>query len=168
VPDLLVTIVDEAKAIGGVIRHSFQIEADQELWIEGDRNQIYSAISNVVFNAVQHTPDQGQISIRWFLAEDGEAILEVHDTGEGISADHIPRITERFYRVDRGRSREKGGTGLGLAIVKHILVRHNAKLEVESKLGQGSTFRFRFPKSLVIRKNIISDRYNKAREIAGA
>lgn len=158
VPDLLINIIEEARAISGVVKHEYQVDADQGLWIEGDRNQIYSAISNVVFNAVQHTPDQGRITIRWFLNKAGEAIFEVIDTGEGISADHIPRITERFYRVDRGRSREKGGTGLGLAIVKHILAKHGTRLEVESKLGAGSVFRFRFPKSLVLQKDVLSER----------
>jgi len=127
------------------------------LWIEGDRNQIYSAISNVVFNAVQHTPDHGEIQIHWYADPQG-AVLEVTDTGEGISAEHIPRITERFYRVDRGRSRDKGGTGLGLAIVKHILARHNARLEIESTPGQGSTFRFRFPASMILRKDMVEVR----------
>lgn len=158
VPDLLANIVEEAKTISGVVKHEFDIEIDQKLWIEGDRNQIYSAISNVVFNAVQHTPDKGRITLRWFLGREGDAVFEVIDTGEGISADHIPRITERFYRVDRGRSREKGGTGLGLAIVKHILAKHNTRLEVESRLSAGSVFRFRFPRALVIRKDIIADR----------
>lgn len=157
VADMLSNIIEEARALGGGTRLNFEVEADSGLLVEGDRNQIYSAISNVVFNAVQHTPDQGRIIIRWF--QDGRsAVLEVSDTGEGISAEHIPRITERFYRVDSGRSRNKGGTGLGLAIVKHILARHNAKLEIESRPGEGSTFRFVFPAVAVMRRDIITDR----------
>jgi two-component system phosphate regulon sensor histidine kinase PhoR len=143
--------------ISGISRHNFKLDIDEDFWIEGDRNQIYSAVSNVINNAIQHTPDNGTISVKWFRKND-EGILEVTDTGEGISPEHIPRITERFYRVDRGRSREKGGTGLGLAIVKHVLVKHKAKLEVESVPGKGSTFRFRFPNLLIIQKDIISDR----------
>lgn len=155
VPDLLNGIIEEARALGGDQKHQFVVEADSGLWLEGDRNQIYSAISNVVFNSVQHTQDLGKITVRWYADAQGP-VLEVTDTGEGISAEHIPRITERFYRVDRGRSSEKGGTGLGLAIVKHILARHNARLEIESEPGSGSTFRFRFPATLMLRKDMIN------------
>lgn len=154
VPDLLQGIVEEAKALSGDQHHRFEVHAEEGLWLEGDRNQIYSAVSNVVFNAVQHTPAKGLISLRWFADAQG-AVFEVKDTGEGIGGEHIPRLTERFYRVDRGRSREKGGTGLGLAIVKHILARHNAKLEIESLPGKGSTFRFRFPQSLMLTRDMI-------------
>jgi len=163
-PDLLNGIIDEARAISGESRHEFRIEVDRDLWIEGDRNQIFSAIANVVNNAVQHTPDKGIITLRWFNGNTGP-VFEVTDTGEGISSEHIPRVTERFYRVDSGRSREKGGTGLGLAIVKHILARHNARLEVESELGKGSTFRFCFPASLVLRKDVIDDRNRKKQTV---
>lgn len=157
VPDLLKSIVVEARAISGILKYDFQFEVDDELWIEGDRNQIYSAISNVIFNAVQHTGDHAQITLRWFADSKG-AFLEVIDTGEGISAEHLPRLTERFYRVDRGRSREKGGTGLGLAIVKHILSRHQARLEIESTPGVGSIFRLCFPTTLILRKDQIEVR----------
>lgn len=166
VPDLLTGIIDEAKAISGGVAHEFKLDADNDLWIEGDRNQIYSAISNVVYNAVQYSPLPGRISLRWYEAVDGP-VFEVSDTGVGISAEHIPRLTERFYRVDRGRSRDKGGTGLGLAIVKHILARHNARLEIESTPGQGSTFRFCFPPSLVIRKGFITDKNSSKRRVPG-
>jgi len=163
VPDLLGGIIDEARAISGDSTHHFQVDADRDLWIEGDRNQIYSAIANIVNNAVQHTADKGQITLRWFAGNNGP-VFEVQDTGEGISAEHIPRITERFYRVDSGRSRDKGGTGLGLAIVKHILARHNARLEVESEPGAGSTFRICFPASLMLRKDVFNDR-NRKKEV---
>jgi len=161
-PDMLNSIIDEARAISGEQKHDFVIEAEPGLWIEGDRNQIYSAVSNVVINAVQHTPDQGKVKLRWYADEEG-AIFEVTDNGEGIDAEHIPRLTERFYRVDRGRSREKGGTGLGLAIVKHILARHNARLEIESSPGAGSTFRFRFPANRILRRDVISARSESVR-----
>ena len=156
-PDMLNSIIDEARAISGEQKHDFVVEVEPGLWIEGDRNQIYSAVSNVVINAVQHTPDQGKVLLRWYAVEEG-AVFEVTDTGEGIDAEHIPRLTERFYRVDRGRSRDKGGTGLGLAIVKHILARHNARLEIESSPGAGSTFRFLFPANRVLRRDVIPAR----------
>jgi two-component system phosphate regulon sensor histidine kinase PhoR len=144
VPDLLNSIIEEARTTGsGVLPNMISIEADRELWLKGDRSLIYSAFSNLIFNAIQHTPESGMIIVRWF-AEHGAGVLEVIDTGEGIAREHLPRITERFYRVDKGRSREKGGTGLGLAIVKHVLALHNAQLEIESEPGKGSTFRCRF------------------------
>ena len=124
--------------------HLVTHEADAALSLLGDWNELYSAFSNVVFNAVQYTPAGGTIRLEW--APDGEgARLDVADTGEGIEAHHIPRLTERFYRVDKARSHEKGGTGLGLAIVKHVLVRHDAWLEIESRSGEGSRFSCRFP-----------------------
>ncbi|MGY8815110.1 MAG: phosphate regulon sensor histidine kinase PhoR [Gammaproteobacteria bacterium] len=156
IPDIITNIINEARAISGIVSHKFNTELDDELWMKGDRGQIYSAISNIVFNAVQHTPDLGNITIKWCLINN-EGVLEVIDTGEGISPENIPRITERFFRVDSGRSREKGGTGLGLAIVKHILVNHKSRLEVESTLGKGSVFRFRIPNSLIIQKDIIDN-----------
>jgi two-component system phosphate regulon sensor histidine kinase PhoR len=156
-PDIVRNIIEEARTISGNSSHTFKLNLDENLWLEGDRNQIYSAISNVVNNAVQHTPEDGTISIRWY-EDDGGGIFEIKDTGEGVSSEHIPRLTERFYRVDKGRSRQKGGTGLGLAIVKHILANHKARLDIESKQGQGSLIRFRFPKSLIIHKDINSDR----------
>ena len=157
VPDLLNSIIEEARTLSADQKHQFVLEADSSLWLEGDQNQLYSAISNVIFNSVQHTQNLGKITIRWFI-DAQEPVLEVVDTGEGISAEHIQRITERFYRVDSGRSREKGGTGLGLAIVKHILARHNARLEIKSEPGAGSTFRFRFPASLILHKDMIKER----------
>ena len=153
VPDLISSIYEEARAVDGLIEHIFTIESDPEIWIKGSQNEIYSAFSNLVFNAVQHTPENGVIKIKWYEDVDGSACLDVIDSGEGISPEHIPRITERFYRVDKGRSREKGGTGLGLAIVKHVLARHNANLEIESNPGNGSTFRCRFDPKTVVRKS---------------
>ena len=105
--------------------------------------------SNIAFNAVQHTHTGGTIRLGWVSGGTG-ARLEVTDTGEGIEAPHIPRLTERFYRVDKARSHERGGTGLGLAIVKHVLVRHDARLEIESRLGEGSRFSCRFPAHRVV------------------
>ena len=103
-----------------------------------------SAITNLVSNAIRYTPKDGRIAIEW-SARDGEGWIAVEDTGIGIETRHIPRLTERFYRVDTSRSRDTGGTGLGLAIVKHVLTRHQARLEVTSEPGRGSRFAAAFP-----------------------
>ncbi len=110
----------------------------------GDEKQLRSVVTNLVVNAVNHTPADGEVIVRW-IDRGSESVLEVEDSGEGIASEHIPRLTERFYRVDAGRSRERGGTGLGLAIVKHVLNRHEATLEVESELDEGSRFLCHFP-----------------------
>jgi two-component system phosphate regulon sensor histidine kinase PhoR len=123
------------------------IESDCRL--RGDEKQLRSAVTNLVVNAINHTPSSGQVTLVWTRSA-GQGRLEVRDTGEGIAAEHLPRLTERFYRVDAGRSRERGGTGLGLAIVKHILNRHEAKLEIQSRPGQGSTFSCVFPISRMV------------------
>src|SRR5690606_31715723 len=102
-------------------------------------------MSNLLTNAVRYTPDGGTITVRWQSASDGGASYSVQDTGIGISTLHLPRLTERFYRVDRGRSRAVGGTGLGLAITKHIAIRHDAELVITSEPGKGSTFALHFP-----------------------
>jgi two-component system phosphate regulon sensor histidine kinase PhoR len=115
----------------------------------GDEAMITSAFSNLVDNAAKYTPAEGSMTIRWWTDETG-AHFSVRDTGPGISAEHIPRLTERFYRVDPGRSRETGGSGLGLAIVKHALHRHGAHLEIESIEGRGSTFTCHFPAERVM------------------
>jgi two-component system, OmpR family, phosphate regulon sensor histidine kinase PhoR len=105
---------------------------------------LHSAFANLASNAVRYTPAGGHIEIGWRLEQQG-AVYWVRDDGIGIDPAHIPRLTERFYRVDRGRSRETGGTGLGLAIVKHIVTRHQGELRVSSELGKGSVFEMRFP-----------------------
>jgi two-component system phosphate regulon sensor histidine kinase PhoR len=121
--------------------------------LKGGQEELYSAMSNLTSNAVRYTPEGGDIFIRWQL-RDNQAVFSVRDTGIGIEQQHIDRLTERFYRVDRSRSRETGGTGLGLAIVKHILSRHQAKLEIESEIGVGSTFSIAFPSMRVVQKPI--------------
>ncbi len=118
------------------------IESDATLI--GDETQIHSAFANLVENAVKYTPESGAITLRWWVDDDG-AHFSVADVGKGIPAQHIPRLTERFYRVDEGRSRATGGSGLGLAIVKHALQRHGGRLEIQSVEGRGSTFACRFP-----------------------
>ena len=134
---------------------------DPDLSLLGDWNELYSAFSNVAFNAVQHTSAGGTVRLQW--TSDGEgARLDVTDTGDGIEAHHIVRLTERFYRVDKARSHEMGGTGLGLAIVKHVLVRHDARLDIESRPGEGSRFSCRFPAHRVLHSETPVDQEHEA------
>ena len=112
--------------------------------VTGSPSELHSAVFNLIGNAIRYTPANKSILVQWSKTPEGEAELSVQDTGPGIALEHIPRLTERFYRVDRSRSRETGGTGLGLAIVKHVAQRHGAELSIESTLGRGSTFTLRF------------------------
>jgi two-component system phosphate regulon sensor histidine kinase PhoR len=125
-------------------RHLCSIDIKDTCNLSGNQNELRSAFSNLVSNAVRYTPDGGSIKLSWVIRH-GEPVFSVQDSGIGIEAEHVPRLTERFYRVDRSRSRETGGTGLGLAIVKHIAMRHQAHLEVISEQGCGSTFSLVFP-----------------------
>ena len=119
----------------------------------GATSEIFSAASNLVSNAIRYTPAGGSIKVWLRGVPDGGAEFSVEDTGPGISAEHIPRLTERFYRVDRSRSRDSGGTGLGLAIVKHVCQRHGAELSIASKTGEGSRFAIVFPADRVQRNS---------------
>ena len=121
----------------------------------GDESMVQSAFSNLVDNAAKYTPPEGSVQIRWWTDGDG-AHFSVRDTGPGIPAEHIPRLTERFYRVDPGRSRDTGGSGLGLAIVKHALYRHGGRLEIESIEGRGSTFTCHFPAERVAQRAAVA------------
>jgi len=140
---LLEAIREQALGLSGG-RHQIRIEADAQLRCPGSPGELESAFSNLLFNAVRYTPDGGQITMQWQASPRGPC-LSVIDCGIGIEPQHIPRLTERFYRVDVGRSRQSGGTGLGLAIVKHVLGRHGAHLEISSVPGLGSTFSCYFP-----------------------
>jgi two-component system phosphate regulon sensor histidine kinase PhoR len=154
----------EAVAVSGVLsmieegveplsrqkQQSIEFDCDNALRIYGAEKELYSAFSNLVTNAVRYTPEGGTIHVRWYQDDRG-AHLEVQDSGVGIAPEHIPRLTERFYRVDVGRSRESGGTGLGLAIVKHVVSRHDGNLCISSVLNKGSTFSITFPDSLIVR-----------------
>jgi len=135
-------------------RHVITAVVQTDLWLRGSPQELHSALSNLVSNAVRYTPEGGSIRLEWSaVIEDGQpryAEFSVTDTGIGIAAEHIPRLTERFYRVDRGRSRESGGTGLGLAIAKHVLLRHQAELLISSTLGKGSRFAVRFPAARLV------------------
>jgi two-component system phosphate regulon sensor histidine kinase PhoR len=132
----------EARALSGG-RHDVHVSAETGVNLVGSEKEIASALGNLVSNAVRYTPPGGTVALRWHATPEG-ADFDVEDTGIGIAPEHIPRLTERFYRVDRGRSRETGGTGLGLAIVKHALQRHGASLHIASTPGEGSRFTARF------------------------
>ena len=135
------------------VKHKIHLDADPTLNLSGSQDELLSAFSNLVSNAIRYTPKGGDIFITWGLINE-QPVFSVRDTGIGIAQQHIERLTERFYRVDRGRSRETGGTGLGLSIVKHILIRHQAKLEITSEIGVGSTFSVIFPKSRIVHKQV--------------
>ena len=148
VPALLNTILNESKRLSNG-RHTLTLESVQTLGLVGSNQELHSAFGNLVSNAIRYTPDGGSIAMNW-EENNQEAIFSVTDTGLGIKQQHIDRLTERFYRVDRSRSRETGGTGLGLSIVKHILSRHQGRLEITSEFGKGSTFKAVFPKSRIV------------------
>jgi two-component system phosphate regulon sensor histidine kinase PhoR len=131
-------------------KHQISLDIDSHARLIGNSQELYSAFANLVSNAVRYTPAGGRIGIRWGVTANGEQVFSVRDSGEGIEAQHIPRLTERFYRADRSRSRASGGTGLGLAIVKHVLQRHQARLRIESTVGKGSTFSASFPVERII------------------
>ncbi|WP_353438091.1 phosphate regulon sensor histidine kinase PhoR [Polynucleobacter sp. UK-FUSCHL-C3] len=126
-------------------KHSLNFDLKTPCNLLGEEREVLSAFSNLVSNAIRYTPNVGSVSATWSVNAAGEGEFSVTDTGPGISPEHIPRLTERFYRIDRSRSRETGGTGLGLAIVKHVANRHQANLVIESTPGRGSTFTLRFP-----------------------
>jgi len=126
-------------------KHAFNFDVANMHNLFGDEREILSAFSNLVANAIRYTPDGGSIHVKWDINAQGRGEFSVRDTGPGIASEHLSRLTERFYRVDRSRSRDTGGTGLGLAIVKHIASRHQAQLNIESTPGRGSTFTLSFP-----------------------
>lgn len=157
VQPLLAQCEQEAQALSSVVTqhsgrlHVIEIDPGRALGCElaGTLGELQSALSNLVSNAVRYTPGGGRITVTWSVLADGRAEFCVQDSGPGIAAEHIPRLTERFYRIDRSRSRETGGTGLGLAIVKHVVQRHGAVLSIESTVGVGSKFSITFPASRV-------------------
>jgi two-component system, OmpR family, phosphate regulon sensor histidine kinase PhoR len=135
---LLNTLKREAEALSQG-RHTISLERASECDLKGSAKELHSAFSNLVSNAVRYTPAGGRIQIHWSASDNGAAFTVI-DSGQGIPPQHLPRITERFYRVSTSRSRESGGTGLGLSIVKHVLNLHGARLEIHSEVGVGSTF----------------------------
>ena len=140
---LLLQVSADAKALSAG-RHEISLNIREQASVSGSRDELASVFGNLVSNAVRYTPEGGRVALDWRVTPEGGEFT-VADTGIGIAAEHIPRLTERFYRVDRSRSRGTGGTGLGLAIVKHVLLRHQAELLIDSALGQGSRFTVRLP-----------------------
>ena len=151
VTPLLKQVVQEAHALTAILhlapgsRHLIELTDVQCCDVAGSQSELLSAMTNLAGNAVRHTPAGGSIEVKWDRLPDGRGEFSVRDTGPGIAAEHIPRLTERFYRIDHSRSRETGGTGLGLAIVKHVAQRHGAQLSIESAPGKGSRFALTFP-----------------------
>ncbi|HUR90725.1 MAG TPA: phosphate regulon sensor histidine kinase PhoR [Ramlibacter sp.] len=143
----------EARSLSGVLSpgrpQEFHFDAAPGIEVSGSPSEWQSAMSNLLSNAVRYTPRGGRIEVRWQVLRDGRAEFSVKDSGPGVAPEHVARLTERFYRVDRSRSRETGGTGLGLAIVKHVVNRHGAELGIESAVGAGSTFTITLPASRV-------------------
>ncbi|MDA0118991.1 phosphate regulon sensor histidine kinase PhoR [Vibrio sp. T11.5] len=149
VPAMLDVLEKEAASLSGDQQHKLNFDIDNSLRVLGDEDQLRSAISNLVYNAVKYTPAGADVRVRWYQTAQG-ACLEVEDGGEGIEPQHLHRLTERFYRVDKARSRDTGGSGLGLAIVKHALTHHDSHLEIQSEVGAGSKFSFVLPPRLVV------------------
>lgn len=157
-PDLMARVTADALALSSVLSgqegddrgpvHDLIFEPVPDWALLGVRSELLSAISNLVSNAVRYTPAGGQIRVVWSRTADG-ATFSVRDTGPGIAPEHLPRLSERFYRVDRSRSRETGGTGLGLAIAKHVVQRHGGELRIQSQVGKGSTFMLVLPASRI-------------------
>ena len=143
VASIIHNIVEDAKSLSGARNHKFNLTIDEGLTLASEPEELRSAFSNLIYNAVHYTPAGGLITVRWYQDATGKH-MEVEDSGIGIAKKHIPRLTQRFYRVDKARSSKAGGTGLGLAIVKHVLLRHQGDLEVESEVGKGSLFRCSF------------------------
>ena len=145
VASIIMDVVKETKRSAGIYQHDIRTQIETDANLKGDLQEIHSVITNLVNNAVKHTELGTSVQVSWKMADQDAAELSVTDTGQGIAPEHIERLTERFYRVDAGRSREKGGTGLGLSIVKHVVERHEGHLRISSELGQGSCFTCSFP-----------------------
>jgi two-component system phosphate regulon sensor histidine kinase PhoR len=152
VPALIERLVREARTASAETPR-FELEIDYVLALRGNESEMHSIVSNLVSNAVKYTPVDGTVTIGWGR-EPGGAALVVRDTGIGIAPEHLPRLTERFYRVDRARARAKGGSGLGLSIVKHALQRHGGRLEMASEEGRGSTFTAHFPARRILARSV--------------
>jgi two-component system phosphate regulon sensor histidine kinase PhoR len=150
VPQMLQMIKLEGEVLNKVKKHTIIMRVDPALYVYGIESELRSAFSNILFNAIHYTPNNGHIWIDWQMVGQ-QARFSVRDDGEGIEAKHLIRLTERFYRVDKARSRQTGGSGLGLAIVKHVLNHHNSMLEISSEVGQGSEFYFELSQELSIK-----------------
>ena len=152
-------LLDRVRADATVLsagRHTLHFDAGTDAQLAGNAAELQSALSNLVVNAVRYTPAGGRIDVLWSMADDGWGVLGVNDTGVGIAREHLPRLTERFHRVDGSRSRDTGGTGLGLAIVKHVVQRHGGEIDIQSEPGKGSSFRLLLPPSRVRRTEVLA------------
>ncbi|MGL5092284.1 MAG: phosphate regulon sensor histidine kinase PhoR [Aeromonas sobria] len=150
-PAMLGLLEQEARALSGDRAHQIEFMVQPELLVRGDQEQMRSAVSNLVYNAIHYTPAGRKITVEW-RKQGAMALFAVSDEGEGIAPEHLARLTERFYRVDKARSRHTGGSGLGLAIVKHALSHHDCQLDIESRVGLGSRFSFLIPGRMVVIK----------------
>lgn len=148
VQSVLTTVKNEAESLSSS-KHSISLNVTDGLGLLGESEQVRSAFSNLVFNAVRYTPENGKIDISCTRLDDGNLEFSVKDTGEGIASEHLPRLTERFYRVEQARTRDSGGSGLGLSIVKHILSNYESELNIESEVNKGSCFSFNIPSKYV-------------------
>ena len=150
IADMLASIIEEARTLSEQSGHVVLTEIQSGYGLRGNASELRTAFTNLVVNAIRHTPNRAEVRVRW-VADMKGGHFSVRDSGAGIPARHIPRLTERFYRVDSSRSRDTGGTGLGLSIVKQVLDKHEAKLEITSETGQGSTFTCHFPSIRIVR-----------------
>lgn len=145
-PSIFAALLEEVKPMALVSNHELIADIDDNLYLRGGETEMSSLVSNLIHNAIRHTPSGSKIWVSWAMdSQTQEAVLTVKDNGQGIEREHIPRLTERFYRVDPGRSRDVGGSGLGLSIIKHIMLRHDAVLHIQSELEQGTEFTCVFP-----------------------
>jgi two-component system phosphate regulon sensor histidine kinase PhoR len=154
-PDLVNQVISEANALTSLMadqlsgqKHALVFDQVPLLRVMGSQKELFSALSNLVSNAIRYTPLGGLVHLT-FSQTDDQLTISVKDTGPGIASEHLPRLTERFYRIDQSRSRETGGTGLGLAITKHVMQRHGGELQIQSELGKGSSFNLIFPASRI-------------------
>ena len=150
VPSVLERICDDETTLIADDTQIIEKEIDETLKIKGSDAEIISVCSNLIHNSIRHTQDGTKVKVIWKKTTEGEGYLSIIDDGQGIPAEHLIHLTERFYRVDKGRSRDKGGTGLGLAIVQHIIQRHGGQFDIKSEVGKGSVFSVFFPASRVV------------------
>ena len=152
---LLASILQDGRALSGAVSHRLSLECEPGLALLGSETELRSCFSNLVFNAVKYSPEGGEVRVRAWQDAEG-AHVAVQDTGPGIDARHLPRLTERFYRIDASRASSTGGTGLGLAIVKHVLIRHRGGLDIHSVPGEGSCFTCHFQSEQIAQRTAAS------------
>jgi two-component system phosphate regulon sensor histidine kinase PhoR len=167
-PELVNQVMSEANALTSLLadqqngnQHALVFDKVPLLCVKGSQKELFSALSNLVSNAIRYTPLGGLVHLTFSQTED-QLTVSVKDTGPGIPSEHLPRLTERFYRIDQSRSRETGGTGLGLAITKHVMQRHGGELQIQSELGKGSTFNLIFPASRISNQIATPDLHTSA------